>query len=107
MWRSFFLSVYGISKRRDLDRCFPVRTIMRNEKKYWKLKYYLVFTKQILVIYLHLDQENQMPIDRRLYPKNWQEIALAEKSKRNWRCQRCGKHCYRPGEIPKNLSRSE
>ena len=47
-----------------------------------------------------------MPIDAKRYPKNWQEIALSVKEAAGWRCECCGKQCYRPGE-PKNLSRSE
>ncbi len=39
-----------------------------------------------------------MPMDRKLYPKNWEEIALAVKSESNWTCEQCGKVCRRPKE---------
>ena len=48
-----------------------------------------------------------MPIDSRLYPDNWKEIATRVKESQNWRCQCCGKRCYKPGEKPDNLTRSE
>jgi hypothetical protein len=34
-----------------------------------------------------------MPMDRALYPKNWDTIALAIKEAAGWRCQECGKAC--------------
>ena len=39
-----------------------------------------------------------MPIDRRLYPDNWDELALAIKDEANWCCENCGRPCRRPGE---------
>ena len=39
-----------------------------------------------------------MPMQRHLYPKNWDEIAKAIKDGVNWVCQGCGKQCRRPGE---------
>jgi predicted HNH restriction endonuclease len=48
-----------------------------------------------------------MPMDRDRYPSNWSEIATAIKEKARWRCQHCGRQCYRPGEKPKDLTRSE
>lgn len=39
-----------------------------------------------------------MPMDRHLYPDNWDEIATAIKTAANWHCQECGKPCFRPGE---------
>ena len=39
-----------------------------------------------------------MPMDRSLYPANWDEIALYVKEKADWKCQVCGKQCRRPGE---------
>ncbi|MGV2831618.1 HNH endonuclease [Myxosarcina sp. GI1(2024)] len=48
-----------------------------------------------------------MPIDSRLYPDNWKELALTVKVSRNWCCECCGKRCYRPGERPEGLTRSE
>ncbi|MCT7957291.1 hypothetical protein [Laspinema palackyanum] len=38
-----------------------------------------------------------MPMDRRLYPKNWDDIARTLKDEADWTCQRCGKPCRRPG----------
>ncbi len=48
-----------------------------------------------------------MPIDSRRYPKNWKALALSVKEAAGWKCQCCGKQCYRPGERPENLTRSE
>jgi hypothetical protein len=31
-----------------------------------------------------------MPMQRELYPDNWEEMALAAKVAANWTCQRCG-----------------
>jgi len=39
-----------------------------------------------------------MPVDWSRYPENWTEIALAVKEAADWRCQRCGLQCRRPGE---------
>lgn len=44
-----------------------------------------------------------MPMDRSKYPENWNEIALRVKEDADWRCQECGKQCYRPGQ--KHLNR--
>lgn len=38
-----------------------------------------------------------MPMDRSLYPANWEAIALAVKSAANWTCEECGRPCRRPG----------
>ena len=48
-----------------------------------------------------------MPIDSKRYPKNWNSLALAVKEAAGWKCQCCGKQCYRPGERPERLTRSE
>jgi predicted HNH restriction endonuclease len=48
-----------------------------------------------------------MPIDRQRYPSNWSEIAFSIKEAASWRCRHCGKQCLRPGEKPKNLTKSE
>lgn len=48
-----------------------------------------------------------MPLDYRKYPENWQELSLHIREKSNWSCSCCGKKCYKPGEIPDNLTRSE
>ena len=39
-----------------------------------------------------------MPMDRSLYPDNWEAIARAVKVEADWRCRHCGKQCRRPGE---------
>lgn len=39
-----------------------------------------------------------MPMDRRLYPENWEAIALAVKQKAGWHCEECSRPCRRPGE---------
>lgn len=39
-----------------------------------------------------------MPMDRKRYPKNWDEIARKVKDEADWKCEHCGKQCRRPGE---------
>ncbi len=39
-----------------------------------------------------------MPMQRELYPDDWEAIATAVKEAADWRCQECGKQCRRPGE---------
>jgi 5-methylcytosine-specific restriction endonuclease McrA len=39
-----------------------------------------------------------MPMDRSLYPDNWDDLATAVKEAVGWRCQECGRQCRRPGE---------
>lgn len=39
-----------------------------------------------------------MPMERRRYPPNWDEIAAKVKEEADWTCEECGKRCYRPGE---------
>ena len=39
-----------------------------------------------------------MPMQRELYPDNWDEIALSVKTEADWKCEECGKQCRRPGE---------
>ncbi len=39
-----------------------------------------------------------MPMQRELYPDNWEAIAAAVKEAAGWKCQKCGKQCRRPGE---------
>lgn len=48
-----------------------------------------------------------MPIDRKRYPDNWNQIALNAKEAAGWRCQHCGQLCLRPGEKPCSLTCSE
>jgi predicted HNH restriction endonuclease len=48
-----------------------------------------------------------MTVNPNHYPRNWHSIALSVKKAAQWRCQYCGKQCYRPGEKPSNLNRSE
>jgi hypothetical protein len=37
-----------------------------------------------------------MPMNRKLYPPNWEAIALQIKEAANWQCQECGKPCRKP-----------
>ena len=39
-----------------------------------------------------------MPMERERYPANWKQIALEVKERADWKCQRCGRQCRRPGE---------
>lgn len=39
-----------------------------------------------------------MPMQRELYPSNWEAIALAKKQASEWKCEVCGKQCRKPGE---------
>ena len=43
-----------------------------------------------------------MPVDWSKYPDDWKEIAFEIKEATGWKCQSCGKQCYRPGEPYKN-----
>jgi hypothetical protein len=38
------------------------------------------------------------PMQRELYPPNWEAIAYAVKDAAGWKCQRCGRQCRRPGD---------
>ncbi|OUC15644.1 MAG: hypothetical protein B0A82_05825 [Alkalinema sp. CACIAM 70d] len=44
-----------------------------------------------------------MPMDRTLYPRDWDTIARAIKDAANWTCQGCGRPCRRPGESDMEL----
>ena len=39
-----------------------------------------------------------MPMDRSLYPPDWNEIATRIKNEVDWCCEFCGRTCVRPGE---------
>ena len=39
-----------------------------------------------------------MPMDRKRYPKEWKLISKSIKDAADWKCQKCGKQCRRPGE---------
>lgn len=39
-----------------------------------------------------------MPMDRSLYPKEWNSIAYRIKDQANWCCEECGRRCKRPDE---------
>lgn len=39
-----------------------------------------------------------MPMNRSLYPKNWEQITFLVKEKAGWKCECCGKQCRKPGE---------
>ncbi|MTJ41692.1 HNH endonuclease, partial [Dolichospermum sp. UHCC 0406] len=35
-----------------------------------------------------------------VYPKYWKQLAKSIKEKSDWRCQKCGRVCLRPGDKP-------
>lgn len=39
-----------------------------------------------------------MPMDKKLYPKDWKQIAHGIKEQANWCCQECGRPCRLPSE---------
>ena len=39
-----------------------------------------------------------MPMQRELYPDDWDEIAFAVKEEAGWKCEECGLQCRKPGE---------
>jgi hypothetical protein len=39
-----------------------------------------------------------MPMQRSLYPENWEEIALKVKEEAQWKCEECNRECRRPSE---------
>lgn len=39
-----------------------------------------------------------MPMNRKLYPPNWEAIALEVKEAANWKCEECGQDCRKSGE---------
>jgi hypothetical protein len=39
-----------------------------------------------------------MPMQRDLYPEDWEAIATRIKEEVNWECEDCGKRCRCPGE---------
>jgi hypothetical protein len=39
-----------------------------------------------------------MPMERHLYPSNWNSLAFAIKQEANWTCQQCQRVCRKPGE---------
>lgn len=44
-----------------------------------------------------------MPMDRKLYPANWDEIARQIKESVNWTCEGCDRPCRKPGETDQDL----
>ena len=40
-----------------------------------------------------------MPMERELYPPEWEAIAAAIKARTGWKCEQCGKQCRKPGEV--------
>lgn len=38
-----------------------------------------------------------MPMDRKLYPDNWEEIATKVKDEASWHCEECNRPCRRTG----------
>lgn len=39
-----------------------------------------------------------MPMQRELYPSNWERIAYFKKEDVGWQCEVCGKQCRKPDE---------
>lgn len=39
-----------------------------------------------------------MPMDRSLYPEDWESIAFDVKQKSGWHCRQCQRPCRSPGE---------
>lgn len=39
-----------------------------------------------------------MPMQRELYPSDWERIAYCKKEDVGWQCEVCGKQCRMPGE---------
>ena len=39
-----------------------------------------------------------MPMNRKLYPANWKQIAFSVKEAAFWKCENCGKQCRKPSE---------
>lgn len=39
-----------------------------------------------------------MPMQRELYPPDWEEIAFTKKQAVGWKCEECGKQCRKPDE---------
>jgi 5-methylcytosine-specific restriction endonuclease McrA len=48
-------------------------------------------------LYRRTKEGQTMPMQRNLYPDNWDEIAVEVKESTNWTCQNCGKQCLFPG----------
>ena len=48
-----------------------------------------------------------MPMDLSRYPKDWNILALKVKEAADWKCQYCGYVCYKPGEKPHDVKRSD
>lgn len=44
-----------------------------------------------------------MPMNRKLYPDDWEAIALRIKTAANWTCEACQRPCRRPGESDNEL----
>jgi hypothetical protein len=44
------------------------------------------------------EKEIIMPMQRHLYPKNWDAIATEIKEAANWQCVNCGRPCRKPSE---------
>lgn len=46
-----------------------------------------------------------MPMQRHLYPSNWDEIAFVIKHQAQWTCQQCHKVCRKPGETKEEFTK--
>jgi 5-methylcytosine-specific restriction endonuclease McrA len=40
-----------------------------------------------------------MPMNRKLYPPDWDAIAFSIKEAANWTCQKCSKKCLEPHQV--------
>lgn len=39
-----------------------------------------------------------MPMERDLYPPDWEELSHRKKQDTDWMCEVCGRQCRKPGE---------
>ena len=46
-------------------------------------------------------------MDLSRYPKDWDVLAFKVKEAAGWKCQYCERSCYKPGEKPKDINRSD
>lgn len=44
-----------------------------------------------------------MPMNRKLYPANWEEIAFQIKAEASWTCEWCSRPCRKPKESTSDL----
>ena len=46
-------------------------------------------------------------MDRKRYPKNWEQIAFKIKEKAKWKCTKCGLQCLKPSDDKTKLNKSQ